>query len=373
MTLRLFLLWWGRQLFSLIPQRLREGRFMPARPVLFALPQETHLDLTLSFRDRTTALGRLGLSDHEDSETRSRCQSALKKTSRPARLILVLPDTQIMQRSVTLPLAAENDLRTVLGFEMDRLTPFPAETLFWGHAVTQRDPAQRTVKLSLSLARRAVVEPLLAPLSALGRTPDTLENASGTKRIALSPRRGAQRFGLSDPRRLAGASAALMVVALIGLAFWQQSLRLGRLETEIATLRPDALQASALRHQIEDHRAEAGIVQGAHKRWGDPLEILSALTDALSDRTYLTDLSLRQGQLLISGQSIEPTALIQTLSRMPLFRNPAFIAPVTHLTGQSASQFSLRIDIGAAKGSTPGNGAPRSDTPRNDTSGGDTP
>jgi len=358
MTLRLFLFWWGRQLFSLIPQRLREARFIPARPILFAVPQETHLDLTLSFRDGTTALGRLGLSDTEDGETRLRCQSALKKASRPARLIVILSDTQIMQRSVTLPLAAENDLKTVLGFEMDRLTPFPAEILFWSHAVTRRDLTQKTVTLSLSLARRAVVEPLLAPLAKLGRSPDTLENASGTRRIALSPQQGAHRFGLSDPRRLAGAGAALILLALIALAFWQQSLRLGRLDVEIATLRPAALQASALRHQIEDHRAEAGIMERARQRWGDPLDILAALTGSLSDRSYLSDLSVRQGQLLISGQSTEPTTLIQTLSRTPLFRNPAFIAPVTHLTGQSASLFSIRADIGATKDGKSRDGTP---------------
>lgn len=358
MTLRMFLLWWGRQLFSLIPQRLRETRFIPARPVLSAVPQENHLALTLSSRDKTVALGRLGLSDAEDDETRSRCQNALKKASRPARLIMILPEAQIMQRSVTLPLAAENDLKTVLGFEMDRLTPFPAETLFWSHTVTHRDLSQKTVTLSLSLARRALVEPLLTPLSALGRSPDRLENASGSKQILLSPQRGGARLGLSDPRRLAWAGGAFMLVVLITLGFWQQSLRLNRLDAEMAALRPAARQASALRRQIEDHQAEARIMDQARKRWGDPLVILEALTDALSDRSYLTDLSLRQGQLLISGQSSEPTALIQTLSRTPLFHNPAFIAPVTHLSGQNASLFSIRTDIGMPRSGRPEGATP---------------
>ena len=44
---------------------------------------------------------------------------------------------------MTLPLAAERDPERVLGYEMERLTPFGAEEVFWAFAVQLRDKAAR--------------------------------------------------------------------------------------------------------------------------------------------------------------------------------------------------------------------------------------
>ncbi|MCO6160568.1 PilN domain-containing protein [Asaia lannensis] len=252
-----------------------------------------------------------------------------------------------MQRSVTLPLAAEHDLDAVLRFEMDRLTPFPADALFWAQTLLHRDTALNQIVLALWIAPRHLVDPVMDQLTSMGITPDWLENDHGSARIALL-RQSAPLDRVKDPRFALPVMACVLLVVFLLVGAVHQSHRLAIDESRIAGLRTPALQASQLRRMIEEKRAGARLVQDARTRLGDPMQILSVLTELLPDDTFLTDLSLKQGQLLISGQSGEPASLIRTLSASPLLHNPVFVAPVTHLTGQTASLFSIRADIGKA-------------------------
>ena len=52
---------------------------------------------------------------------------------------------------------------------------------------------------------------------------------------------------------------------------------------------------------------------------GEYLHDLASLTDALPDGTWLSDLSLKSGELMIDGQSSNSARLITLLSAIPLF------------------------------------------------------
>ncbi|GBQ95287.1 general secretion pathway protein L [Asaia lannensis NBRC 102526] len=344
MAIGLFLHWWGRQLYALIPERFAKTVILPARPVMQVRTGPEGLTFFLHTDRETVPLT-------NDTGTsigpREQAQKIVGKWAPAPRCILVLPEGQIMQRSVTLPLAAEHDLDAVLRFEMDRLTPFPADALFWAQTLLHRDTALNQIVLALWIAPRHLVDPVMDQLTSMGITPDWLENDHGSARIALL-RQSAPLDRVKDPRFALPVMACVLLVVFLLVGAVHQSHRLAIDESRIAGLRTPALQASQLRRMIEEKRAGARLVQDARTRLGDPMQILSVLTELLPDDTFLTDLSLKQGQLLISGQSGEPASLIRTLSASPLLHNPVFVAPVTHLTGQTASLFSIRADIGKA-------------------------
>jgi general secretion pathway protein L len=56
----------------------------------------------------------------------------------------------------------------VLGFEMDRLTPFRAEEVYYDHRVLGRDAAAGTIDVLLAVARREIVDARLAQMRELG-------------------------------------------------------------------------------------------------------------------------------------------------------------------------------------------------------------
>lgn len=354
MAIGLFLRWWGRQLYALIPERFAKAVILPARPVIRIRTGPEGPTFSLHTNRKTVSLENNAETSIGPVEQTRRISG---KWSPAPCCALVLQEGQIMHRSVTLPLAAEHDLDAVLHFEMDRLTPFPAEALFWAHTPLRRDTALNQIVLGLWIAPRHLVDPVMAQLASMGITPDWIENEKGSARIAL-PRETAPLDKAKDPRLALPAFACILLAVFLLIGFIHQSHRLAVDESRIASLRAPALEASRLRRMIEERRAGKRLVQDARTRLGDPMQILSVLTALLPDDAFLTDLSLKQGQLIVSGQSIEPASLIRTLSTSSFLHNPVFVAPVTRLAGQTASLFSIRADIGrtvqhSVKGASP--------------------
>ena len=81
------------------------------------------------------------------------------------------------------------------------------------------------------------------------------------------------------------------------------------------------------------------------QRTGDVLQVLATVTRILPDDTYLTDFSLRNRHLSISGRSASAPHLITGLSADPAIRNAAFAAPVTRIEGASVDVFSIQGEI----------------------------
>ena len=98
--------------------------------------------------------------------------------------------------------------------------------------------------------------------------------------------------------------------------------------------------------------AGVDVLAAQRAKVGDPLAVLATLTDVLPDDTVLTDFSLRQRVVTISGQSGGAARLIPALAADPALRDPAFTAPVTRNETQHSDGFSIRAAAPAAPSQT---------------------
>lgn len=250
----------------------------------------------------------------------------------------------ILQRDVTLPLATEHHLESVVPYEMDRFTPFSSEAVYATHEILFRDPNTQQIGLRLSLIPKAFLAPALDVLSRLHIRADRLQIEGKDFEIPLKDI-GERKAPFIARYALAGM-CVLIFAALLSLGFWQQSVEARRLSEGISALRPAAMEALALRQTLSDRSSGMTLIAQERRRLGDPLEVLAAATRILPDDSYLTDFIMRQGQIIISGRSPTATALIHAFSRETVFKNPVFVAPVTRVEGENTSLFSLRATVG---------------------------
>jgi len=259
----------------------------------------------------------------------------------PIRLAtgLRLPAGQIMCREVTLPLAAARNVEAVIGFEMDRLTPFTADELFWGIGGLRQDRAHGRISVNLFFVLRAQLETLLLSLRRAGLHPAFIE--TGTSRIDLASEH--RPAGQLRQRSLA-ALCGVLALACLATPFLRQQLALDSAANAIAAVSPAAAVAERLRRQLDIASSGQAAIAEA-QRQGDALQVLSLLTDALPDGTWLDDLTLNSGDLTFDGRSSNAAALIGRLSAMPGLKDPSFTAPVTRTADGSADQFSLHATV----------------------------
>lgn len=335
--LRDFVLWWTRQMRALLPRRLLPDT--ERADALLIAAQAPHLLLTLRRRGRDTLLGRFGMSD----EGLAAANRALRH--RPRRVVLQLAAGTLLERPVELPLAAERDVDRVIGFEMDRLTPFTAADVVWQAVVTRRDQAQRQLLLQLSLVPRRALQPCLDLLVRAGLTPTLLEGdtVEGTRRCITLVEHGAHRS--YRPVAVAAGLVAVLAIAAVVAPFVMQRLASDATEREIAALSPSVARVEAFRKHLADGSAGSDALAAERARVGDVLQVLATVTDLMPDDTWLTELSLHQGKLNVAGQSPAAARLIPALAAEPTLRNPAFAAPVTRAPDGHADLFVIRADL----------------------------
>ncbi len=276
-------------------------------------------------------------------------------------VLLRLPPGSALQRDVTLPLGAEAALERVLTYEMDRLTPFAAADVFFAWTVLRRDREAGRLRLRLSLIPKAPLLPMLEACRAAGAGPQAIEvelPPDGQAPAGLDGRLSGIRLSIplaherpAAARRerrmlaLAGCGCAVLAVVAALLPFMLQAVASSRLDRDVAALRPRVGAVQALHRRLAGGSAGADLVEGERHRLGDALQVVAAMTRVLPDDSFLTDLTLRQGQLTISGQSPAAARLIPAISADPNFTAPAFSAPVTRIEGQNTDLFSIKAGV----------------------------
>ena len=334
-----FLSWWTAQLWTACPHWLRPTAPGAGRGPVLALRLIPGHEPNVEAFARTkpglpeTSLGRFSL----DRAGLVALRAAL--SGRPATLLRV-PDTIMLHQDTSLPLAAEPTLQRVLGYEMDRITPFRANQVEWSATVTRRDPAQDRLMVRLWLVPRAVLTPVLEALASAGMRVGAV--ASGAGFVTLAP------VAMPPWQVRTGVAAAVGGVALAaaaaGLPFVVQSARRAEVEARIVALQPVVTQVDALRRRSLDG-ASADVFAQVRARSGDVLGGLATLTAVLGDDTVLQDLTLRSRTIVMSGTSAAATRLIPALAAEPGLRNPAFAAPVMRTDGARAEGFSIRAEL----------------------------
>lgn len=332
--------WWAAQLLDLVPVRFREGGSASADTLVAELlpdPSKPAVRFWSRRHRQQAGLGTFNLDDRESAALR-----ALPRQRLPRRIVLLAPAAMLLERDVVLPAAAEPDWRNVVRYEMQRLTPFAADAVFWTGMVRQRDPRHGRITLRLSIVPRAALSPAIGALREAGLAPAAIEIAGpdGMRTIDLGTAAGAT-WHANGLRVLAGACAGLALLAIV-LPFIVQSRQQMEVNKKIATLRPVVLRAEALRRRILTGSSSINVVARERARVGDPLAVLAALTAALPENTYLTELSLRHLKLDIAGQSTAAAPLLSALSANPALRDVAFSAPVTRDSTHHTDLFSIK-------------------------------
>jgi general secretion pathway protein L len=333
--LREIVLWWARQMHTLLPRKLLRGG--DGGDALMIGARGPHMLMTLRRGGRENLLGQFSAA----GEGLAAAVRALRRL--PRRVILQLGPDVLLERPVELPLAAERDIDRVIGFEMDRLTPFAADEVVWQAAVIRRDHAQKRLMLRLSLVPRRAIQPWLDVLARAGLAPGWLElpNADGSlSRIAVADHvtpRPSRVF------RIAASLVAALFLAVIITPFVTQYFARNTTERAIAALQPQVKRVEALRRQQTD--ASGDVLAAERARIGNVIQVLATLTDILPDDAWLTEFTLHQGKLNIAGQSPAAARLIPALAAEPSLRNPAFAAPVTRAPDGRTDLFVIHADL----------------------------
>ncbi len=350
--------WWLGELASFVPLRLRSRLThlgQRGRLVLAINPSE--IALIHEQGSRVRQLGRIahGASDLASSDARQELLGGLRRGMgvfawRQPSVCLRLPAADALRNSISLPLAAESNLREVISFELDRHTPFKAQDVHFAHRIVNRMGSPPRLRVELTVMTRAAVNAALAAAHNLGFKPDSVEIAGSDRNLphcalALHDEKPTIRsFG----RRL---NLALGMIALIltGIAVYlpmqTEELSAERLQAQLAEVKKKTAEVVRVRGEIAALGEDGMFLVNRKRRAPNVTEILAAITKAMPDETWLVEFQLSAAELQLAGFSASASDLIGFLEHTPLFRNTAFRSPVTQDPASQRERFHIAARV----------------------------
>ena len=350
-----FFAWWLGELFSCLPTGLR-GALRRRRAILAIALGEDELRLSLRRGDRWRDLGSIQIQQRNAGELRRAVAKALRGVSlRAVEVVVELPAERVLRRAVDLPLAAAENLRDVLSFEMDRHTPFRAEEVAFDYRVLGTDPAAKRMAVDLAVVPRALVEQAAAMSASFGLTAERIAIAGEAgERGAMNLLPPAVRAEGGFGRKLSLALAAAVVLLALAAAYlplYEEQRVLAAYEVRLAESRAAATEADKLKKQVAAALERARFLVDRRISTPTTLALLKELTDRLPDDAWLVDLRLHGDQISLSGFSPSAASLIAVLDASRMISQTRFASPVIADPRAGLERFNLSAAVAAEPGS----------------------
>jgi len=319
--------WWLRQLAGMLPAALLKTSTGSADAVILEVVRHLMV-LSVRLNGKTVRVAEADVS----SEGAVDLKRALDAHGVSPRLVVLqLQPAIVLQKRLSLPLAARRHLQGLLSFEIDQETPFAADEVHWDYAVRREERTRAQLEVDLIVAPRTIVDPIVTLVRDAGFDLAGIEVAGDASDKVLLRLQGDRRqTSLGPGRKLvaAAALASILAVAAVVVPFIRQQQGLSAADAASAMLMKQAQEAATLRQSIDQFASTIERLKLERTHNGDALQVLAALTRILPDDANLTALSLRDGHVVVTGLSPAAAQLADLLARSPEFREPNFDAPV---------------------------------------------
>ncbi len=350
--IRGFFKWWRSELAFLIPSWLRK-MVTETYDCLIVSKQGDYFELQLLSDDPRNEFGRIVLNEEGRQVWYRLVSRNVNLADIP--IVLRLVSGQALQRIITLPAAAQDNLHQVVGFEMERLTPFKVDQVYYDGRLVEKVPELNQIKVELVLVQRSKLDIMLKEMVGLGLLPGKVdvvtdapkENERPTLHYNLLPQKLHDKP--DQRKRIVNGLLLVLLFALISLTafmpIWMQRSYMLDLEDEVRQSKKAALEVKALKKDAQDMLRESNYL--LEKKSTEPIlvEMLNELSMRIPDDTWLTNINYRESKLQIHGQSPSASALIEVIEASSYFENVSFVSPVNQDRNTGLERFQIATHV----------------------------
>jgi general secretion pathway protein L len=343
-----FFAWWWEELLGCLPARWRR-ELAQQPPVLRVTRQGGGWLLERRRGAQVEAVEEL-TAESDPMLQRAAVARVKESGEEPVRSVrLELPAARALLRRIQLPLAAESNLAGVIGFEMDKHTPFKADQVYSAWRVVRQDVASRQLVLDLAVVPKAVLDEELAALAALELSPSEVDLRRGDAAAGLNLLPAGRRQHAGNPTRrlnlILGVSAIALLFVMLNESVAARRAGLEVLRDAVAAQRQQAEHVEGLKRQVQEAVVAANFLADRKCIQAPTIEVLNELTNLLPDHTWLERMTFFGQQVQLQGQSQQANALIALLGQAKTVRDPQFQGVIQPDMSSGKERFSLQANL----------------------------
>jgi general secretion pathway protein L len=348
--------WWSSEMIAMMPNGARQALNDHKQTLVVSLG-DGYANVNLHQGEQTQRVATFAMHPESADETQKIRSTIDELMPSITTSIVQLPEKSALQRNITLPLETEEKLTNVLGFEMDRLTPFTGDEVYFDYSVLNRNKAKRTIDLKFTVAKKDIVEEVVDTLADYGVRPAALIVSDEPFDPRQNDETDAAHNLLPHERRVSPfrqkrylpyfLSALVTLLAAIAVLLPLHHLNGVRaeLDTMIAEARSAAMAAEQTRNDIERVIQQGRFFASRRAEFPSVVQILDEITRVLPDDTVLLRFEVVGTRLKFQGESTSASSLISLIEGMELFHRASFTSPVTKNPRTNRDRFTLEAEI----------------------------
>lgn len=262
------------------------------------------------------------------------------------RIILELPAELALTRRLVLPSQVRDNLKAVLAYELDRLTPFGQKDVFFDARIAAPLGGGSKIEVELGICPRDRATPWLEHLRSVQIPVSKLTWSGAWDEANLLPPDARPR-----PRRMPVILASMLFALVAALAaavlitpLWQRATDQQRLREQVTRVGAEAEEVSRVREALERARLGSVAVLERKREYPRMTDLMLELTELLPDGTWVQTLNYNDGSVDIRGESTQATALIGILERGEGISNVTFRSPVMQIAASGDERFHIAFD-----------------------------
>ncbi len=288
-------------------------------------------------------------------------------------LRIVLATALCLQKRTSYPQAIEENLREVVGFDMDRRTPFTAAQVYFDARVASRGPAiaergagdnqagNASIGVELAVVPRLNLDPLLLALQGHGARVRSISLAgdTGLPRFEFLPRteRPPRRLQVRQIINLAiGGLIVLFAAIALLLPIWQKRELIGDLQPLVDKSRAEAESTRRIESEFAQLAQEYNFAVGKKYAAYPVVEIVDELSRMSPDTTWLQNLEMKssagKGGAIISevqatGEAASAAKMIELFEQSKLLQNATQRSQTTRGSVIGTERFQIASEVRA--------------------------
>ena len=263
---------------------------------------------------------------------------------------VLIPQSMVLLRTLDLPDLRDADLQSTLALEVESVSPFAQEDSVWSFSTASREEGGLHVGLVIC-ARSMVNRHLETQFPHLDGSSVEMwvENSVGRGYLALPGFGGGRRDKARNAWRWASASLVFMtIVLMVGIAVTpsaQLYFRALQANEALSNLRQSV---SPIIAQRESMARASDLLSSLSRFVGKPvstLQVVSLVTQALPDDTFLSSLKISGLKVTMSGQSSNAATLMKQLGATAGFKDVRAPTAAVKPLGAAKEIFSIEFSL----------------------------
>lgn len=331
--------WWGSGLLKGLPSSLRRLVRSERPRVVLQLHQQA-LEAFWKPDQKLIPLGTYSLN------------APIDLFSKPPKIIkgkkylieVQLPTKQGLLLEQRFPEAIQENLRQVIGYQLDRLSPFSPERAYYSAEPLAHDRKTKEINVNVQVIPKQSADRIIQQLKDLGIPVVNLLSVTGSSSAAPVGQLSVSDLNQGWSWVPLGFMVSALVISLAAPIAYKYR-RVEQIETALAQVRQHSAVQLQVREQLNAAQEAMNFLTERRRTSPVALDVAEHLSQVLPNNTWLERLTLEGNALSIKGESSAALDLIDLLEGSPMLSQVKFKAPVTRSKDSNNDKFQIQAQV----------------------------